>query len=191
MSKDAQFTIYPLTADRWDDFERLFGENGACGGCWCMWWRQTGSQFEHMKYEQNKQAMHSLVESNRRPGLIAYMNGDPVGWCAVEPRENYPRLSRSRTLKKVDDVPVWSVVCFYIHKAWRKQGLMTRLLRQAIGYVHEQGGQVVEGYPIIPKKDSVPGMYAFTGLVSAFRELGFVEVARRSEYRPIMRYTIS
>ncbi len=109
MVEGTEITVSPLTVERWDDLERLFGDNGACGGCWCMWWKQTGSEFERMKYEQNRQAMHLLVESGRVPGLLAYVNDVPVGWCAVEPRENYPRLSRSRTLKKVDDTPVWSV----------------------------------------------------------------------------------
>ncbi len=104
-------TFHPLTPERWADFERLFGENGADDGCWCMWWRITRAQFERDKGDANKEAMRGIVSSGDAPGILAYDGKQAVGWCAVAPREVYGSLNRSRTLKPVDDRPVWSITC--------------------------------------------------------------------------------
>jgi GNAT superfamily N-acetyltransferase len=182
--------FYPLTAERWDDFEKLFGKHGACGGCWCMWWRLKRSEFERQKGEENRKAMKGIVDSGEVPGILAYANNQAVAWCAVAPREAYPLLERSRTLKRVDDKPVWSIVCFFTAKPFRGKGIASRLLRAAIEYVDKHGGKIVEGYPVEPKDGRMPDAFAYTGLASTFRKTGFVEVARRSEKRPIMRYII-
>ena len=184
----ANLEFHPVAPDRWDDFEALFGPRGACGGCWCMWWRLTRAEFEHHKGEGNRIAMKTLIESGQVPGILAYADGKPAGWCSVAPREEFGSLQRSRTLKPVDDRPVWSVVCFFIAKAYRRQGLTTRLLRAAVDHAAAQGAEIVEGYPSEPKKPDAPDVFLFTGTASAFRKAGFVEVARRSETLPIMRY---
>src|SRR5215470_11672322 len=116
-------TCHPLTPDRWDDFETLFGARGACGGCWCMLWRLSRSEFEQNKGEGNREAMKQLVEADELPGLLGYLDDEPVGWCAVAPRESYPALERSRILKKIDDTPVWSISCLFVHKNHRKKGV--------------------------------------------------------------------
>lgn len=181
----------PLTAGRWDDLERLFGVRGACGGCWCMWWRIPRKQFDAQKGEQNRAALRALVDSGAVLGILAYEDGQPIGWCAVEPREAYPALNRSRTLKPLDEQPVWAVTCFFVARSYRKRGVTTALLRAAIGYVREQGGRIVEGYPVVPKRDGeMPAVFAWTGFVSAFEQAGFTERARRSPTRPIMRHEI-
>jgi len=179
--------FYPLTQERWADFEQLFGERGATGGCWCMWWRIKRSDFEQQKGEGNKQAMKAIVESGEVPGILAYAAGQPIGWCAVSPREKYPVLNRSRILKPVDDTPVWSISCFFIDKNYRNQGITAKLLQAAVEYVKQQGGKVVEGYPGEPKKEQMPTVFAWTGFASTFEKAGFVECARRSETRPILR----
>ena len=178
----------PLTKDRWSDFADLFGERGAVGGCWCMWWRIKRSKYEQQKGEGNRQAMKAIVESGEVPGLLAYEGNIAIAWCSVAPREQFPVLQRSRTLKPVDDTPVWSIVCFFVRKGHRNQGLSIRLLRAAVDYVREQGGAVLEGYPVEPRKDQMPTVFAHTGFASTFRRAGFVECLRRSETRPIMRY---
>ena len=182
--------FHPLTPERWADLEQLFGARGACGGCWCMWWRLPRSRFTEQKGEGNRRALHALVDGGRVPGILAYADGRPVGWCAVEPREAYPALDRSRNLRRVDDEPVWSVTCFFVARGWRQRGVTARLLRAAVEHVRAQGGRVVEGYPVEPRQDSVPDVFAWTGFASAFRRAGFVEVARRSDSRPIMRRVI-
>ncbi len=182
--------FHPLTKDRWNDFEQLFGDRGACGGCWCMYWKLKHSEFERQKGKDNRKAMKVRVEADEIPGILAYLEGAPIAWCALEPRENYSRLSRSRILKKIDDTPVWSIVCFFVDKHYRNQGLTVQLLGAAIEYVQQQGGAVLEGYPVEPKKDRMPAAFAYTGLASAFRNAGFIECARRSETRPVMRFFI-
>jgi len=182
--------FHPLTPNRWVDLEKLFGESGACGGCWCMWWRSKRSEFERQKGDGNKKALKRIVDSGEAPGILAYASGKPVAWCSVARREAYPALERSRLLKRVDDKPVWSIVCFFVAKPFRGKGVTAALLSAAIDYVHNQGGRIIEGYPVEPKKDKIPDVFAYTGLASTFHKVGFVEVLRRSETRPIMRYTI-
>lgn len=152
-----------------------------------MWWRVTRSQFEKQKGKGNRNAMRKIVRSGEVPGLLAYSKGEPVAWCSLAPREVYPVLGRSRILKPVDDKPVWSIVCFFVARPYRKLGVSVRLLRAAKTYAKANGAKILEGYPIEPKKDKVPEAFAWTGLASAFQKAGFKEVERRSETRPIMR----
>jgi GNAT superfamily N-acetyltransferase len=187
-AKNLNLEFHPVTPKRWADFETLFGAKGACGGCWCMLWRLTRKEFEQQKGEANRQAMKTILESGEIPGLLAYSEKQPVAWCSVAPRENFPALERSRVLKKIDDERVWSISCFFIHKDYRKKGLSVRLLEAAVDYVKKQGGRIVEGYPVEPKKGKTADVFAWTGLASFFKKAGFVECARRSETRPIMRY---
>ena len=190
MSLNSDLETIPVTPDHWQDLERLFGKNGAYGGCWCMWWRVTRSQFKKQAGQANKEALKAIVDSGEVPGILAYASGQPIAWCSVAPRETFPSLERSRTLKRVDDQPVWSIVCFYVAKPYRRKGLMAELLRAAIDYARQCGAKIVEGYPIEPKHDNLHPVSTFTGIVSAFQEVGFVEVARISEKRPIVRYFV-
>lgn len=179
---------HPLTLERWADLEALFGPKGACAGCWCMWFRESRAEWERNKGEGNRLAMRALVESGVVPGLLAYRAATPVGWVSVGPRAGYPTLENGKVLARVDDAPVWSLVCFFVDKRYRKQGVTEFLLRAAIDHARARGASVLEAYPYDPKADKVSSMSAFMGMASTFRRLGFVEVARRSETRPIMRY---
>lgn len=182
--------VVPLSVERWEDFERLFGSRGACGGCWCMTPRLTRSEYERLKGEGNRQAMKALVESGRIPGLLAYQDGEAVGWCSIEPRQEISSLARSRILKPVDERPVWSIVCLFVAKAQRGKGISGRLIGQAVQYAARQGAQCVEAYPVEPARSPMPAVFAYTGIASAFLKAGFQEVARRSATRPIVRYEI-
>jgi GNAT superfamily N-acetyltransferase len=155
-----------------------------------MWWRLTQKEFDAQKGDTNRLAMHDIVASGEVPGILAYHDDDSIGWCSVAPREEFPRLGRSRILKPVDEQSVWSVVCFYVAKRYRRRGVSTRLLEASVDYVRSRGGSVVEGYAVEPRKDELPDIYGYHGLAAAFHQAGFVEVARRSETRPIMRYEI-
>jgi GNAT superfamily N-acetyltransferase len=183
--------VHPLTLGHWSDLETLFGPRGACAGCWCMWWRLPASEWGRQRGEGNRAGLRALAESETPPGLLAYVDGKVAGWVSLGPRERFPRLARSRVLKPVDDQPVWSIVCFYVANVYRRRGLTARLLAAAVAYAREHGAAIVEGYPVEPKQAEMPAVYAFTGLASAFRAAGFVEVARRSETRPIMRYVVA
>lgn len=179
--------VHPLTPRRWPDLEKLFGPRGACGGCWCMFWRLPRAQYEKQKGPGNKRALKKLTRSGKVPGLLAYWKGEPVGWCALAPRETYPVLERSRVLVRVDSQPVWAVVCFFVSRAHRNQGVSQALLRAAVAYAKRKGAKIVEGYPIEPRQSRAPDLFVYTGLANAFRKVGFKEVARRSATRPFMR----
>ena len=182
----------PLTKDQCDDFVTLFGERGACGGCWCMLWRLTRKQFKAQKGEGNKLAMKTLINSGEVPGILAYHNAKAIGWCAIAPRSSYPALSRSRILKPIDERACWSVSCFFIEKGYRQKGVSIELLRAATEYARSQGVELVEGYPVEPKAEkNIPPVFAWTGISKAFLQIGFKEVARRSPTRPIMRMELS
>ena len=182
-----KLAYHPLTPDRWGDFESLMGKRGACGGCWCMWWRVARSQFNKQKGEANRRAMKTIVDACEVPGILAYEGSEPIAWCSVAPRPAFPGLERSRILKPVDEEPVWSIACFFVAKKHRRKGVSVKLLEAAVAFAHERGGRIIEGYPVEPLKDQ-PDAFVWTGLAAAFRKAGFREVARRSESRPIMRY---
>jgi GNAT superfamily N-acetyltransferase len=152
-----------------------------------MWWRVSASRFEQNKGSANKRAFKKIVVSGAEPGIIAYSGGEPVGWCAVQPRDAFPRLDNSRVLKRVDEEPVWSVVCLFVLKGHRRHGISRRLLEAAARHAKKQGARIIEGYPVEPKKDAMPDAFAWTGIASAYLSAGFTEVARRSQTRPIMR----
>lgn len=185
-----RFHFCPLTPERWGDFEALFGKHGAYSGCWCMWWRITRSQFAAQQGEGNRLALKALVDEGEVPGILAYDGERAVGWCSLGPREVFASLERSRALKRPDNETVWSVVCFYLARPYRRRGLLKVLLRGAIEYAASQGAHIVEGYPIEPRKSTMPDVYAYTGFMTAFIEAGFKESARGATGRPIMRYFI-
>ena len=179
-----------LTPARWGDFEKLFGPRGAGAGCWCMFWKLPNKDFQALAYEGNKAAQKAIVDGGRAPGLLAYAGKDAVGWVAVEPRQDYPRLARSRVLKPVDEQAVWSITCFFTRRDQRGHGISVALLKACIEHVRKHRGRILEGYPTEPKSGKLPAPFVYTGLASASREAGFTEVARRSETRPIFRYVI-
>lgn len=181
-------TFKELTIDSWKDFERLFGERGACGGCWCMYWRLRNKDFENQKGSGNKNSMKKLVKNKEQIGIIMYLDNEPIGWCSVAPRNNFIRLENSRILKPIDDELVWSIVCFFIDKGYRRKGYSVKMLKEVIKITKEKGAKILEGYPNDPKSDNMPAAFAWTGISSAFVNAGFKEEARRSETRPIMRY---
>lgn len=183
-----EVAYHPLTSERWADFEQLFGTRGAWGGCWCMYWRLTRADFERQAGEANRQAMYALVRAGPPPGLLAYVEGQPAGWVCVGPRRDFPTLERSRLLARLDEAPVWSVVCFFVDKRFRRRGLGAGLLRAAVAYALQQGATLIEGYPVEPRRGRIAASFAYTGLSSTFLKAGFVECARRSASRPIMRY---
>jgi len=185
-----RFAARPLTRANWSDFVALLGERGACGGCWCMSWRLKKAEFEQQKGELNKQAMLNLVESGRPLGVLGYIDGQPVGWCSVAPRQQFVRLQYSRTLKPIDDEPVWSIVCIFLGKNFRRQGLSTELIKAAVEYCRLQGGNIVEGYPAVPYNDRVPAAFLWTGVPESYLRAGFKTAEQRSKGKQIMRYHI-
>lgn len=183
--------VQPATPERWADLQAVFGEHGAYGGCWCMWWRLTRSEFQRNLGVGNRSALKAIVDAGEVPGLLAYAEGGrPIAWVSVGPRESFPVLGRSRTLRPVDAQPVWSIVCFFVAMPFRKQGYMHRLIAAAVEYAAGHGARIVEAYPVEPGQGGLRSYDGYTGVASAFRRLGFVEVARRAQRQPIMRYSV-
>lgn len=182
-----RLAYHPVTPARWADLETLFGERGACAGCWCMYWRLKRSVWEKQKGAGNKRALKKIVEKGPPPGILAYADSEPVGWCALAPREDYVALANSRILKPLDAAPVWSVTCFFIRRDWRRRGLSSKLLRAAAKFAKQHGARIVEGYPTDPVRGPQADAFVWTGLAGSFEQAGFKEIARRSATRPIMR----
>jgi len=182
--------FHPLTPKRWTDFETLFGPKGAYGGCWCMYWRITRREFEAGQGAGNRRAMQALVESGHVPGILGYEGKEPVAWCSVAPRDDFASLERSPVLRRIDDEPVWSIVCFFIARSHRRRGIAEETIRAAVDYVRRKGGRIVEAYPTVPRSDRVPPVSAYMGFPELFARAGFEEVARPSASRRIMRYRI-
>lgn len=189
-AKRSVIAAHPLTPDRWPAFEALFGARGACGGCWCMTPRLPRAEYERNKGAGNKRLMRARVEKGPPPGLLLFEGGAPVGWVSIEPRDAFPPLARSRVLAPVDSRPVWSITCLFVAKDHRGRGLSRRLIDAAVAWARGRGADLVEAYPVEPRKKPMPAVFAWTGIASSFRACGFEEAARRSPTRPIMRRTL-
>jgi GNAT superfamily N-acetyltransferase len=184
-----QLAVKPVTPGRWADLERLFGPRGACAGCWCMFWKLPRAEWEAARGEGNRRALERIVRRGDVPGLLAYAGQEPVGWVAMEPRSVYPRLARARTLKPVDDAPVWSITCFYVARGHRGAGVTRALVDAAVAYARRRGARLVEAYPVDTER-TLADAWLYTGKLSTFRKAGFEEVARRSPTRPIVRRAV-
>jgi GNAT superfamily N-acetyltransferase len=185
------FTTRPLTPETFPDLEALFGKPGGSvvRGCWCMYYRLTGKDSTSLAGSENRQRMCDLVDHGTRPGLIGYVDGDPVGWISLGPREEYLKLRRSPVMKPVDDTEVWSIVCTYVVRTHRGQGLQRRLLAAAVDWARDQGVRTLEAYPV-DKPDRSPPDAMFFGSRSLYERAGFHEVVRRSPTRVVMRRTL-
>jgi GNAT superfamily N-acetyltransferase len=188
----ADITVRPLTPDDWPVILKLFGPNGACGGCWCMWWHlpQGGKMWEENKGAKNRDAFRRLVRAAKVHGVLAFAGDEPVGWCCVGPRESFARMKRIRALQHKSPEATWSIVCFYIPSRWRGRGVATALLRAATARAFELGAKQVEGYPKVPKAGGgkMPGAFAWTGVPALFERAGYEEMERDRPVRPV--YTL-
>ena len=172
---------HPLTPERWPDFAALMMSRFDTRRCWCMALRLETS-YRHRTPEANRRSMKRIVDTaGAPPGVLAYVDGEPVGWCAVAPRTEFRRINRSRALAPVDDAQAWAVVCFYVLRRARRQGVSRALLEAAVALAAAHGARLVEAYPVEGTRNP------FRGYASLFREAGFREVARRQANRPVLR----
>jgi len=185
----SELTFEPLTTNNWGKFEQLFGLKGACGNCWCMYYRLSKIDFHEGKFEDgNKLAMKELVWNKKPTGILAFYEGEAVAWCAFAPRKDYLKLSKSRVHKPIDDEPVWSIPCMFIHKDFRKYGVSVALLEGVIAYARANGIKIIEAYPTIPTTEKLPDSFVWVGLYKTFERTGFRIVDRKSVNRPMVRY---
>jgi len=178
--------FHPVTVERLGDLDRFSRQHGKFRYCSCMRWRLPSSEFQRCTKEQRAARLEQLILSGVPVGVLAYVDGEPVGWCSVGPRESFAGLERSRTLSRIDDTAVWSVTCFFVDARYRRQGLQSRLLDAAISYAGVHGAEVVEAYPVDPCSRS----YRFMGFVGLFERAGFVDVTPPGRDRRIMRHAL-
>ena len=183
------FTVRPLTLPGWPALEDLFGRAGASNGCWCMYWR-IGPRYKDRPRADNRDDLRRLAGSGSPPGLLAFDGDLAVGWCELAPRTDLAWLEHSRFLGPVDDLPVWSLPCFYVRRTHRGRGVTDALIESAVLLAAQAGAPALEAYPV---DTAVPGHTGnlFPGVASAFARHGFQEVARRKPDRPVMRRTLS
>ena len=182
--------LKPLVKENWKDFENLMGEKGGCGGCWCMTFRIPSREFEENKFEGNKKLMKELVHTKRPTGLIGYIDEEPVGWIALAPREDYLKIEKSRSLKRIDDKPVWSMTCFYVKKEYRRKGVSGRLIQLVQAYAKKQKIKVLEAYPVVPYAEKVSPPFLWTGVLSSFINNGFKIVRQNGKSKAMVRYEL-
>ncbi len=169
--------IYPATADRFDDVAALLGPNDAdAPACWCLYFRLGSSDFARLQGGERRQHLLELCSGEVAPGVLAYLEGTVVGWCALGPRSEMGRLERSRTIPRVDDAPVWSIVCFVVRPGYRRKGVASALLDGAVEYARSRGADIVEGYPADTAGDRISTAFAYVGTTGMFSRAGFRRV---------------
>ncbi|MBP1675157.1 MAG: family acetyltransferase [Bacteroidetes bacterium] len=185
----SQLTVEPVTIKNWNKFIMLFGEKGACGNCWCMYYRLSKADFQKGKAnEGNKKAIKEIIWEGKPVGLVALLKDKPIAWCAFAPREDFIKLEKSRIHKRIDNKDVWSIPCLFIDKHYRRSGVSVQLLKGAIKYAKGVGIKIIEAYPAIPTQDKIPDSFAWVGLYKSFERAGFKIVDRKSKNRPMVRY---
>lgn len=191
MSKTGPLTFEPLSSKNWDKFVELFGEKGACGGCWCMYFRLQKQEFrEGTKNGVNKQRIGAVVADEKPAGIMAFDGDKAIAWAAFAPRADFAKFERSRVHKPIDEAEVWSIPCLFVDRKYRKRGVSVALLNGVIDYARNSGIDVLEAYPVVPAGGKLPDTFAYYGLYSAFEKAGFRIVDQTSKNRPMVRYYV-
>ena len=179
--------VRPLQPDDWPIVEKLFGANGACGGCWCMWWRMPahGKAWQAAKGEPNRERFRALVEAGEVHAVLAFAGEEPVGWLSFGPRRTFPFLDKSRVLQTERGEGTWSMVCFYIPSRWRGQRVASELLAAGTKEAFARGAQEIEAYPAVPSKGLMPAAFAYTGVPRLFQKAGYQKLRRPAGMRPV------
>ena len=178
--------FYPVTAARLPDLDRFSERHGKFRYCSCMRWRMRSAEFKRSMKEDRVAALNRLVEQGMSVGILAYVDGEPVGWCSIAPRESYAALEHYAGLPRLDDAPTWSIVCFFVDRSLRRQGVTLGLLRAAVEYARNRGAAIIEGYPVPPGAR----LYTFMGSPATFRRAGFLDVTPRGQRRQVMRHFV-
>jgi GNAT superfamily N-acetyltransferase len=181
-----QWQFHPVTLERLPDLARFSAQHGKFRYCSCMRWRMRSMEFQRSTKESRVAALEGLVRRDTPIGVLAYLDGEPVGWCSIAPRETYGALERYRALPRIDDAPVWSVVCFFVDRRVRRQRITLGLLKAAVEYARSRGARIVEGYPVEPGRR----LYTYMGSPSTFRKAGFRDVTPAGQAWQIMRYVV-
>jgi GNAT superfamily N-acetyltransferase len=194
--------VLPATGDRFSDIAAVLAPSGK-GACWCMYYRMTSSQYGRVPAHQLPQAartrrdlLHARADEPPAPGMLAYLDGMPVGWCGLGPRTEFARLQRSRTIPAVDGLAVWSVVCFLVRPGYRRRGIAAALLAGAVEYARDCGAPALEGYPVDSAGARIDSTFAYVGTTSMFEAAGFHRITETKAHsaglpRIIMRLRLT
>ncbi len=180
------FEYHPVIPERLPDLACFSERHGKFRYCSCMRWRMKSTDYQRSTKGSRIAALDDLVRRGVPVGVLAYLDGEPVGWCSIAPRESYAALERFRALPRLDEAPVWSVVCFFVDRSVRRQGVTLGLLQAAVEYARSQGAEVIEGYPVEPG----PRLYTYMGSPATFRRAGFHDVTPSGHVRQVMRYVV-
>lgn len=173
--------VRPATGDRFADVAAILAPgNPDTEACWCLSYRIPNAEFRALAGPERPARLRRYAEEGTPPGVVAYVDGDPAGWCSVSPRAGHHRLARSRTIPAVDEVPVWSVVCFVIRPGYRRRGIARHLLDGAVEYARNRGAPALEGYPIDPGDGRISSALAYVGTTGLFEAAGFERVLETS-----------
>jgi GNAT superfamily N-acetyltransferase len=178
--------FHPVSSDRWADLSAFFEQHGKTNYCWCMRWRVKSTEFTQLNAAERRNKLASLVHAGIPIGVLGYHEGKPAGWCSIAPRETYTLLEASTTLKRIDNLPTWSVVCFFVDPRLRGQRWSVKLLQAAVTYAISQGATIIEGHPVEPDQS-----YRFMGSPSVFEQAGFRDVGVAKNGRRIVRFFAS
>ena len=165
--------IRPVTPDRIDDFVRVANPNRRASHCWCLSHRLTAPEVAELGNGSREQAFRALAGRANPPGVIGYDDGEPVGWCSIGPRSENTRLARSRLIRPLDDLPVWSIICIVIRGGHRRRGYTTPLITGAVEYAAARGAPAVESYPVDAGSGRIDLTMAFVGTRAMFEKAGF------------------
>jgi GNAT superfamily N-acetyltransferase len=180
-----KLTVHEVDATRWPDFEQLFESRGGPKACWCMVWRARGAEAKNTKGPARKAAIKARVDDGVPIGLLGYIDGDPIAWCSIAPRSSYRPLGGEDEPSETAG-EVWSLVCFFIRREFRGQGVTEQLIEAAADYAKRNGATVIEAYPVDPDSPS----YRFMGYVPTFVAAGFEEIGRAGTRRHVMRRSL-
>ena len=170
------FDTRPVTPARVDDFAAVTNPNRRASHCWCLSHRLSAREITELGEGSRESAFRALCGREHPPGVIGYADGEPVGWCSIGPRRENSRLDRSRLIRPLDDVAVWSIICVVVRGGHRRRGHTTPLINGAVEYAASRGAPAVESYPVDPGPGRIDLTMAFVGTRSMFEQAGF-EVA--------------
>ncbi|GAB3165755.1 GNAT family N-acetyltransferase [Amycolatopsis sp. NPDC004378] len=163
-------------ASRFEDVAALLNPSGNERACWCLAYRITSAEYSALRGEARADRVRGLCAEQPAPGVLAYDGDTPVGWCGVSPRSRMERLKRSRTMPPLDDLPVWSVVCFVVKASHRRRGVSAALLAGAVEYARSCGAPAVEGFPVDTEGERISSSAAHVGTTTLFEAAGFARI---------------
>jgi GNAT superfamily N-acetyltransferase len=178
--------VVPATPERWPDAVTVLGGNGD-RGCWCQAPRGFSAGYGKSEPTTRREQLRAQLGEDPPAGMLAYVDGEVAGWCGFGVRTRLPRLERSRTIPKIDDRPVWAILCFNIRVGFRRRGVAAALLDGVVDFARRSGAPGVEAYPVDPEGGRVNTSFGYVGFTPMFERRGFrrvLETEARSDRRP-------